>query len=424
MTRPSVRGSSSVGLMSGARTVPVAATSVLPAELQLLVCCARRELTAADRLQLRELIREGIDWERLIESAARHKMLPLTWWHLRSESAAIPEAAVSALQVAFMTNMGQMLRLSAELLQLNALFASQGIVMVPYKGPALGAQLYRNLALRQGGDLDLVVARRDVSRARDLLLTRGYRPRHVLSRGGAEFMSRSRYSQEFDHPHGMSVELHWAFTNGDVALPLALEDLVPALGTVQIGGGAVAAFARDDLLLLLCVHGCKHRWNCVEWICGVAELIRGDAESIDWPALIARASALGVRRMLLLGALLANDLLGAAAPPSVLRLARSDAAVPRLAASVPALLCEESARTESVGGLSADLFRFQLRERARDRVRFMWYRMTTPSRPESWLAVPLGKHWVPVHGFVRPLRVAVKVLSTVRRSHDDARARA
>lgn len=397
--------------------------STLTPEMRLLVCCARRELPAAERARLHELVRSGVDWSRLAKVAGQHKMLPLAWWHLRAERTELPRATAIALEGAFVTNMGYMLRLSAELLQLNELFASHGVTMVPYKGPALGAQVYGNLALRQAGDLDLVVRRADVSRARALLLARGYQPRHALSRGGAEFMSRSRYGQEFDHPQGISVELHWAFTNGDVALSLALEDLAPRLGTVQIGGGSVAAFGVDDLLLLLCVHGCKHRWDCLEWICGVAEVIRSGSE-IDWETLVARAGALGVRRMLLLGVLLARELLDAPVPESILRLARSDGVVPRLAATVPALLCSNGVTSEAAGTLSSDLFRLQLRERARDRVRFLWYRMTTPSRPESWLAVPVGKHWVPVHGFVRPFRVAVKMCSALRRGDRVARMRA
>jgi hypothetical protein len=128
-----------------------------------------------------------------------------------------------------------------------------------------------------------------------------------------------------------------------------------------------------------------------------------------------RASALGVRRMLLLGVLLAKELLQAPTPDAIVHLARSDRAVRTLATRVPRLFLTDAVDGDDAGNLATDLFRLQLRERPRDRLRFVWYRLTTPSRPESWSAVPIGKHWLPVHGFLRPFRIAAKLFPAVRR---------
>jgi hypothetical protein len=295
--------------------------------------------------------------------------------------------------------------------------------MVPYKGPALAALLYGNVALRQAGDLDIVVRRSEVDRARALLQARGYRPRHALDRGGEAFMLRSRYSEELERPDGPSVELHWGFTNGDVGLALDLDSLAPRLRAATLGGGGVPVFCPEDLLLLLCIHGGKHRWDRLEWVCGVAELLRAEGAGLDWSALLERSAALGVRRMLLLGVLLALDLLEAPVPDAIVRHARSDAAVPRLAREVPALLALEAVDGDETGSFATDLFRLQLRERPRDRLRFIWYRLTTPSRPERWSAVSLGTRWLPLHGFVRPFQLASKLLPALRRHRLAARAR-
>jgi hypothetical protein len=384
-------------------------------EMQLLLCCARREIGLEHAVQLRSLLRVELDWERLVVLAARHKMLPLAWWHLRQEARGIPSEGAVVLQRAFAQNAGRMLRLSGELLQLSKLFAGEGILMVPYKGPALGVYLYGNLALRQAGDLDLLVRRRDVGRSRALLLERGYRPRHALSPGGEEFMVRSRYSEVFERPDDSVVELHWAFTNGDVALPLDLDVLAPNLRMMPLGGDAVPMFGVEDLLLILCVHGSKHRWDRLEWLCGVAELLRGEAATLDWEHAVTRASTIGARRMLLLGLLLAHQLLNAPVPERVLQRARGDRTVARLAAEVPGLFLADAVVGEEAGNLATDLFRLQLRERPRDRLRFVWYRLTTPSQPERWSAVPVAGHWLPLHGFLRPFRVLSKLLPALRR---------
>jgi hypothetical protein len=382
--------------------------------MRLLVCCARRRMTPERLAEIRAILRADLDWGLLIPLAVRHKMLPLLWWHLKPEKESIPADTALLLERSFIENAGRMLQLSAELLALGRLFSSHGIPLVPYKGPALGAYLYGNLALRQAGDLDIVVKRLDMSRARVLLIERGYRPRHALSQGGEEFMVRSRYSEVFERTDGPTVELHWAFTNGDVGLTLDLEVLEPRLHTVQFGGGGIAMFSREDLLLILCIHGGKHRWDRLEWLCGVGELLRLSSGELDWLGVVDRAAALGARRMLLLGVLLAHDLLGAPARDDVLRLARSDGTVARLAQEVPKLLVARAGAGEDAGNLATDLFRLHLRERTRDRLRFIWYRVTTPSRPESWAAVSVGKHSFPVHGILRPFRVISKLPLALR----------
>jgi hypothetical protein len=61
------------------------------------------------------------------------------------------------------------------------------------------------------------------------------------------------------------------------------------------------------------------------------------------------------------------------------------------------------------GSLPTDLFRYGLRERWRDRARFLLYRLTTPSQPEHWRVVRLGPLTFATHGILRPFRVMRKL---------------
>lgn len=380
------------------------------AELALLMRCARRELSAADAARVEALLTQGMDWPRLVSLAVRHKMLPLLWWHVRAYTHLVPEAVAKDLKAAFADNARRMLWLTAELRELVAFFRGHGINVVPYKGPALGERLYGNLALRQAGDLDVLVAVSDQRRAKVLLMERGYAPRHTLGAGGEAFMFRSRYSEEYARPDGLRVELHWAFTNRDLDLPLHLDVLTPRLTAMPLGGATVPMFGAEDMLLILCVHGCKHRWDRLEWLCGVAELMRGQGDrAVDWERALTDARRYRCERMLLLSVLLAHDLLAAPVPEPILARARADRTVVRLADEVPALLLADSVDGDAVGNLATDIFRFRLRERWRDQWRFVWYRVTTPSRPESWRALTFGDVVLPLHGIIRPFRVLLKM---------------
>lgn len=361
---------------------------------------------------VRALLRQGLDADRLADLAVHHKMLPLLHLHLKGLSLEVNGGfPLEALHSAFARNAQRMLELTGELLEIVWLLEEHGVPSVPYKGPALAAQLYGNLALRQRGDLDLVVRRADVRRARELLAGRGYRPRYPLSRGVEAFMLRSRYHETFVGSRAV-VELHWAFTNRDVAFSLDLDALLPRLKQLPLGGHFVNVFAPEDLLLILCVHGAKHGWDRLEWLCGVAELVRSG--EVECAAVLEMATRLGVRRMLLLGLGLAHDLLEAPLPQQVLQQVRSDRPVGRLRGEVAGrLLAGERMRVDESGNL--DVFRLRLRERRRDRLRFVLDRIMTPSNPAKWAAVAIGRYYLPLHAVLRPWQLIGKLATRLRR---------
>lgn len=378
----------------------------------MLVCCGRGDRSSsAQRLQA--LLDEGVDWSFLLTLAHRHRLAPLLYWHLETlDERSVPEPVRRRLRHTFFENASWQLRFTGELRELLQVLADHGIVAVPYKGPVLAKQLYGTISLRESSDLDILVRRDDFDRARGLLLERGFAPRRPLDNGDRAFMLRYRYAESLDGPLGLKVELHWGFTNAAVSFPLTLDELQPRLQTLDVGGFEVLAFTPEDHLLILSVHGAKHLWCRLEWICGVAELVRtfGPAQ---WQVVAQRARETASERTLLLALLLAHELLEAPVPPDLLRQGRGDAQVVLLLEDVKWLLAAEEAITESAekyGSLHHDLFHFRLREGLRDQARFLFYRFTTPSRPERWVAVQVGTHAIPVHALFRPVRVMAKLV--------------
>jgi hypothetical protein len=386
---------------------------VLPPELQLLVLCGTGRLSAERREQVRELVKQELDWEYLLALAAKHLLVPLLHQQLRACGVvgSIPAPCAVRLQALFSENFAWQLKLAGELQRLLVLLQERGVDVLPYKGPMLAERLYGTIAMRQSSDLDLLIRRKDIEIAQELLTSNGYRPRKQLTDSGRAFMLRSRYSEGYERPDGPTIELHWAFTNQDISFPLSLEDLAPRLETARLGSTTVRVIGREDLLLILCVHGAKHLWARLEWICGVAELIRS-ADGIAWDHVLRSARAYGSERMLLLGLTLACDVADAPVPAEVERLMRSDIQVQRIAGEVVKTLPDPELITESsqeFGSLRHDILHFRLRERVRDRIRFLWYRVTTPSQPENWLTVPVAGWSFPVHSFVRPLHLVRKI---------------
>jgi hypothetical protein len=337
-------------------------------------------------------------------------MLPLVCSHVAEvagESRERPELA--QFEHYYRQNAGRALQLTAVLLRILRLFAEEEIAAVPYKGPTLAAHIYGTIARRQTGDLDILLRKTDIYRARELLLANGFQPRYPDTPGTLAFRMSSRYSEELLSPDNVQVELHWAFANRDVPFPLKLEDLLPRLDTISIGPSTVPTFRPDDLLLILSVHGAKHRWDRLEWIAGIAELLR--SPEWEWPELIRRANELGARRTLFLGMLLAHDLLEAPIPEDVLAAVRSERWIQRLATDVrERLLSAKSGAGGGEGGvLSRNLFQFPLQQSFRDQLRYLGYRFTTPNRPDSWKTVTVGERSLPIHALTWPFRLGAKL---------------
>jgi len=356
-------------------------------EAGLLLCCARTCLPAEAIARIRTLLQEDIDWPYLLRTARSHGMMPLLYWHLNATCPErIPKATLDQLREHFHDNAQRNLFLTGELVTLLKLLEARDILAVPYKGPVLSAAAYGNLALRQFRDLDILVRKRDALTAKDLLIAQGYRPSVHITQAQEPAYLRSQYEYEFLRADGkVVVELHWGVTPRSFSFSPDFDRLWERLQPVSLAGTTVWTFAPEDVLLMLCVHGSKHCWARLEWICSIALLV-GAYEKIDWEQLMVEAGTLGSQRMLMLGLVLASDLLGAVLPAEVLRMAQADRTVEALKELVQQRLFLER---KPSGLFESALFHLKARERPRDRIRYcLRLAMTTTARDWTTAQIP------------------------------------
>lgn len=392
-------------------------------ELELLLTCGGPHIQATKEARARELLEADLDWERVLRLGMWHHMIPLLHWNLAARrNVGVPDEVQASLKTAFMNNVGRSLRMTADLIAILQDMGSQGIEAVPYKGPVLASRLYGNVSLRQSSDLDIVVCRADVEGARQSLMRQGYVPFIMLQDSNHKFRMESRYSERFDRGREI-VELHWAFTNKDVAFPLDLSDLMPRMEKHSVGGRALTVFGSEDLILILCVHGAKHGWNRLEWICGVSEFLYAN-QDLDWGYLCDRAKETGSLRRLLLGLLLASCLYEAPLPDRVRRLIASESSVAVLGEQVTKSLFDGDNDPEGAvafGSIDHDIFHFKLGDGLLSRLRYFGYRLTTPSQPERWSSVSIAGRSFSLHSFTRPFKVGRKLISVAIQSLDSNR---
>jgi hypothetical protein len=358
----------------------------------LIFECSRANAEAGE---IRRLSGQVQDWDQVVRAANRLGVAPLLSWSLtRACPESVPPRVLAELRDAFRESAKRHLILTTELLRVLALFRQAGIDAVPLKGPALAAQLYDPPALRPTSDLDVLINRADLPRAIHVAASNGYRFSHPNAsmkffEAGSEFQLTAN--------HGVLLELHWHFA------PALFNALRPScapdsLATASLGGCQIPVFRTEDLLPMLCVHGAKHCWCSLKWLCDVARLV--ESPDLDWDRVTARSEAMRLTRPLLLGVALARDLLSAAVPPEIVARIERDEIVCDLAASNRATLESE----QRDGWRGRFLYTWQLLH-WRDRSAF-WASILFMPTVSDWEFMPIPAAPFATYYLVRPIRLA------------------
>jgi hypothetical protein len=328
--------------------------------------------------------------------------MPLLYWTLSAVCPdEVPPHRLRRLRERFEANAVSNLRLTSELLRLLSWLEGDGIVAIPFKGPALAATAYGTLALRAFSDLDVLIQTADVRSAQATLVTHGFTPRVALTGRRAALAQHLGREASFTRYDGaVTVELHWDVAPWFFACPLDLTGVFARRESLSLGSRSVPSLAAEDLLLVLCIHASKHLWERLQWIEDVAELIRV-RPGLDWSRVRDDARQSGALRMLRLGLRLARDLLGARIPEAMEREVERDSASGLLAAQVVARLDEE--RLAPVTGTDTLRFHLRARERLRDRVRYCLRLPLSPSE-RDWAEASESTGWLRAL-LRRPLRL-------------------
>lgn len=359
-------------------------------EVRLLLKCARTRVEPDTAQSIRSLLRENIDWGLLLRIGWQHGVTPLVYCSLESIAAeAVPSSVLDDIRSQVRAITARAALQTKELLRLLALLETSGIRAIPFKGPVLAAVAYGSIALRMFSDLDVLVARDQVSRVCEILVEQGYAcPQQDLSPDKKDAFRRVFNQHRFVcQRNSIVVEPHWELMNRAHVPPLDTTQLRARAITASLAGRPVPSLAPEDSLMFLCAHGYVHLWERLAWICDVAELMRAHP-GMNLEATITQSISVGGRRSLLLGLCLAHELLNMALPRDILHMIKSDRKVGMLASEVAGRLFQDhSSRNDAIRMLA---FHLQAKERVRDKIIYLLRLATTPTNSEFEI-LPLSR---------------------------------
>lgn len=373
-------------------------------EWQLLLACSAIS-TPRTQDRIRALSRAAIDWPALFALADKHGVSALLYQSLSNAKSTMPPAVLGPLAQRYQTNVHKSLLVARELIRILDALNALSLDVLPYKGPALAEAIYGDLALRQAGDIDLLVRPQDFPRIKDVVRDLGYWPHAPLTPPQEHAYLRSGYECPFDSAAGRNLlEIQWAFQPRFYSVDADLDGLFQRAVPINVAGRATKTLSLEDLLIVLSVHAAKHAWERLIWLCDIARI--AGCKNLNWKWVQEQAQSLGIVRILAITFLLTNQLLEAPIPAAYIEICE-DPDCRALADQIRTQIIHDSApETESVA-----YFRLMLniRERFSDRARFLSRLAFTPG-PGEWSAVDLPEPLFPLYRIVRLGRLMRRTL--------------
>ena len=371
----------------------------------LLAACSDLP-TGEKTTRIRGFLGSPIRWSVLLSLAEHHGVLPILAQCLLSVGD-VPVETIETLRNSYHANLHKALLLSREFVRIVDRLSRAGIEFIPYKGPVLAEALYGDIALRQSGDIDVLIHASDLKRVREAVADLGYRPHQTLSADEEEAYLRSGYECAFDGPAGKNLlEVQWAIQPRFYAVNLEMGELFRRAITATVAGAEIKTLSAEDSFLVLALHAAKHVWGKLIWLCDLARIC--SQPTLDWNWIGDRARELGIVRTLRVTLVLAQKLLGTSLPASATENLPQDSATVPLADEIEAYIATE--KTFDVESRAYFKLMLRLRERRMDRMRFLGRLVVTPG-PGEWTAIRLPMPLFPLYRVVRITRLAARIVS-------------
>jgi hypothetical protein len=356
---------------------------------------------SSDAEQVHRFAAKVGDWDSLLELAEEHGVFPMLYLRLADMGPAAPLFVQERVRTEYNTNMFHSLANAVELIAILKALEDEMIPAMPFKGIVLGASIYHDLTARPAGDLDLLIHYRDLLRATTIVIERGYELKTQVRDDGTPARP-DYYEYHFERKtDGRVLELRWRL---ELTVPrfkrdLGIDWVWPRRRTTMLAGAEVPNLSPEITLLVLCMHGSKHAWSRLIWICDVAQLM-ASSPGLDWNEVASEAKKVGLRRTLALGILLAHRVAGATAPRTILRHFEADTTACHLAQHIHGNLFDAPGSTPP-GPIpySIQLLDF------RDRVGLLSSTNFLRPNERDRAALPLPKSLHALYYLIRPVRI-------------------
>ena len=191
--------------------------------------------------------------------------------------------------------------LTSELIKVMKILEENDIKAIAFKGPTLAQLAYGDVTLRQYVDLDILIKEKDLEKVYDVLVCNNFN-----SMVKKEFINNKLFLEKnsditfVNENNGINIEIHWKLFRTKFSSNLNNENFFDGKHKIKINNYDINVFNAEILLVYLCMHGSKHKWERIEWISDIDKLLSKE-QNINWKVVLEIAKSYNCLKMLYLG---------------------------------------------------------------------------------------------------------------------------
>jgi len=179
-----------------------------------------------------------------------------------------------------------------ELRNLLRLFEQAGMKTIVLKGAAITDAVFKNVALRQMADIDLLIHEQDIERSTTLLTKAGYVPdEHRCTKKW--YRVHHHHLAPFIHPdRGFIVEMHHHIIPPDNPFGMDIRPLWERAQATKVGESRTLVLCSEDLIIHLCIHlsYCGGFIYGLRNVIDIVQVLRYHGSQLDWDRIRKEAS--------------------------------------------------------------------------------------------------------------------------------------
>lgn len=150
-------------------------------------------------------------WSQLLDALRSHWIIPLLYRRIGSmpRERRPPESITNEMRQTFLLSRVRCLHMETQLREIIEEFRNQGVQALVLRGPGLAWSVYPDPAMRPSCDLDLLVAPKQMIRARAILENLGYKCLAKRFDLAKDFFREECFVHEKNPLDKLMVDLHW-----------------------------------------------------------------------------------------------------------------------------------------------------------------------------------------------------------------------
>jgi len=259
------------------------------------------------------------DWDEFVALSKSHKLSNLLLGFLVRNDLIdfVPSNQIKELREKNRQNAIQNIYLLQEAEIILKQFRVSDIEVIGLKGVYLLDNIYEDISMRSMSDLDLMLKKKDIPEAIEIIKKLGYKPSTYFDIRDKNI--DIKHVPPMIKNNNLYLEIHWTLLEENEPFTIDIDGLWARAVPAKIAGVDAFALSLEDLILHLCLHLTyqHHLQNGLRGLYDIALVLEQRQSEIDWNVFVDRAKEWHAERVVALTFHLLEDLLEVEIPSYV-----------------------------------------------------------------------------------------------------------